>query len=137
MSSRDHRPLRGTPQTTALVRRHDNRLGAVLSSLYGFWCARHAALERFGARRDAYSMILFDNRVQTVLLNDTTSTPDELLARALPHTTGYGTRVLDALQAAGTIIEDSWSPDRLALLFPVLCLSLINTRPWNPSEHPF
>jgi hypothetical protein len=56
MSSVDRHPLTGTPVTAQIVRRSNNRLGAVYSSLYAFWASRNAAVEgqAVAARRDAY-----------------------------------------------------------------------------------
>lgn len=64
MKGGDRRPLPDSPATKRIVQRANNRFGAVLSSLYGFWTAREAALRagsNTGARRDAYTVITFDH----------------------------------------------------------------------------
>ncbi|KAI0250860.1 hypothetical protein BJV78DRAFT_1282923 [Lactifluus subvellereus] len=87
MSSMDRRPLANTPAADRIRRFADNRLGAVYSALYGFWSSRHAAVtagqQIAGARRDAYSVVLFEEDTENVLVNDFTSTPDQLLARTM------------------------------------------------------
>lgn len=114
MADPDQRPLRDTPVTARILRtqRHDNRLGAVLASLHAFWTARLASLERFGSRRDAYSMVLFHRQAEVVLQNDTTSTPDELLNCALRYSPSGGTNFMHALGEARTCIESNWDADR-------------------------
>src|SRR5258706_16449117 len=64
MSLTDHRPLANTPMTQRVSSRHNNRYGAVLSALYGFWSSREVATRQgasSGIRQDAYSIILFDS----------------------------------------------------------------------------
>src|ERR1700761_4214334 len=79
----DRRPLPDAPATERIRERANNRLGAVYSALYSFWSARHAALtsspQANGARRDAYSIIMFDSTTKNAVVNDFTSTPDQLL----------------------------------------------------------
>jgi hypothetical protein len=65
MGSRDNRPLANSPVTQLITRRQDNRFGAALSSLYSFCHAREEAVRQgaaTGARRDAYSVILFNGQ---------------------------------------------------------------------------
>ena len=64
MSYRDRRPLPSTPATQRIVAVANNRFGAVMSSLYGFWTARDTAVRAgaaAGLRRDAYSIITFES----------------------------------------------------------------------------
>ena len=63
MAGGDLRPLPNTPMTPNIRRYNDNRLGAVYSSLHGFWTSHHAALNAVGqnaavARGDMYSMVM-------------------------------------------------------------------------------
>jgi hypothetical protein len=116
MTLTDRRPLADVPATD-LIRQHvDNRLGAVYSALYSFWFARNAAVmagqQAAGARRDAYSLILFDDSAKNVLVNDFTSTPDQLLHLVLAERPTYGTNFTAALGAAGGIMEQNWSTER-------------------------
>ena len=93
----------------------DNRLGAVYSALYGFWSFRHDAA---ATRRDAYSIVLFDDATTHVLTNDFASTPDQLLAAVLRHQIGGGTNFTAALRAGQTVMEQNWSTERLAIFHP-------------------
>jgi hypothetical protein len=61
----DCRPLNNTPASRQIAQHADNRFGAALTSLYGFWLAREGA-QRPGyasAHRDAYTVIAFDHEV--------------------------------------------------------------------------
>lgn len=65
MTSTDHRPLANSPVTQLVVQRQNNRFGAALTSLFTFCKARDEAVRQgaaTGARRDAYSVILFDHQ---------------------------------------------------------------------------
>ena len=58
MGEQDHLPIERTPVATRVSSQHNNRYGAVISSLYSFWLARQASnLDR----RDVTSVILFDS----------------------------------------------------------------------------
>ncbi|EKM59288.1 uncharacterized protein PHACADRAFT_249677 [Phanerochaete carnosa HHB-10118-sp] len=70
MSVTDREPLKGTPVTARIAARHNNRLGAVYSSLYAFWSTRHAVANGTTSRRDAYSVILFNSGQRQILTND-------------------------------------------------------------------
>jgi len=120
MGYNDLRPLPNTPATPTIRRYNDNRLGAVYSSLHGFWTSRHAAANAIGqnaaiARRDSYSMILFDNSATTYISNDFTSSPDDLLNGIVSHQTGGGTNYTGALTAAQSLIVQHWSNERCAI----------------------
>src|SRR6266849_493535 len=120
MSSCDRGPLAGAPMTNRIRQTANNRLGAVYSALHGFWSARHAAVtvgpgrqSGVGARRDAYSVILFESTARSILTNDFTSTPDQLLDAMLPYRAGNGTNFSEALRAGGAVMEQNWSTERL------------------------
>ncbi|KAJ3555965.1 hypothetical protein NM688_g2286 [Phlebia brevispora] len=112
MWSGDRRPLGDTPVTTRIARRHNNRIGAVYSSLYAFWSARHAALTGATNRRDSYSVLLFNESVTQSVTNDFTSTPDALLEQVLRYDASGGTNYTAALRQAQACIEANWSAER-------------------------
>ena len=117
MYGTDRRPLPGTPATAQIARRSNNRLGAVYSSLYAFWVSRQAALnaavaQAAVARRDAYSVILFDHLVTTCVQNDFVSSPDQLLDLVLPHEARGGTNYSSALTTTQSVMENNWSTER-------------------------
>jgi hypothetical protein len=119
MTSSDRRPLADAPAAD-LIRQHaDNRLGAVYSALHSFWSARHAAAtagqQGVGARHDAYSVVLFSKRATNVLVNDFTSTPDQLLGVLLAERPSLGTNFSEALGAARDIMEQFWSTERFVI----------------------
>ena len=117
MSSTDRGPLPDAPMTNRIRQFSNNRLGAVYSALYGFWSARHAAVtvsrQATGARRDAYSVVLFNSATTPILINDLTSTPDQLLDAMLNHRAGGGTNFAEALRTGGATMEQNWSTERL------------------------
>ena len=120
MGHRDLRPLPNTPATPTIRQYNDNRLGAVYSSLHGFWTSRHATANAIGqnaaiARRDAYSIILFDNSTSTCISNDFTSSPDDLLNGIVSHRTGGGTNYTGALTAAQSLMIQHWSNERYVI----------------------
>ena len=107
---------------TDLIRQSaDNRLGAVYSALYGFWSSRHDAVaggrQANEARRDAYSIILFDHTTTPILINNFASTPDQLLAAILRYQTGGGTDFTVALQAGRNVMEQNWSTERFITFY--------------------
>ena len=113
MSSTDRRPLPNTPATARISAASNNRYGAVLSSLYSFWTARAAAIATPNvARRDSYSVVLFDHNVETPIVNDFASTPDQLLDALLGFGTQGGTDCGLAIQQAQAIMERHWSTER-------------------------
>ena len=112
MSWDDRCPLADAPMTDLITRFANNRLGAVYSALHGFWSSRHAAVTA-GARRDAYSVILFNSASIPILINDFTSTPDQLLGAVLGHQAGGGRDFSEALRAGRTVMEQNWSSERL------------------------
>jgi hypothetical protein len=116
MSSTDRRPLANAPATNQITRSADNRLGAVYSALYSFWSARHAAVtagqQTVGARRDAYSIVLFNEGATSILTNDFASSPDQLLTIMLANQASGGTNFAEALQAGQTVMTQHWSTER-------------------------
>jgi hypothetical protein len=116
MSWDDRRPLADAPMTNRILRSANNRLGAVYSALYSFWSARHAAVtvgrQAVGARRDAYSVILFNSTTTPVLTNDLTSTPDQLLYALLGYRADGNTNFSEALRAGRDVVERNWSAER-------------------------
>ena len=124
MSNTDRRPLPNAPATNRIRVRADNRLGAVYSALYSFWSARHAAVtsdrQTIGARRDAYSVILFNATAKSVVVNDFARSPDQLLGAVLNEETERGTNFAAALQAGQAVMEDNWSAERFRI-----CLFLL------------
>ncbi|KAG8685533.1 hypothetical protein FRC11_010445, partial [Ceratobasidium sp. 423] len=109
----DRQPLPGTPISARLVSECNNRYGAVLSALYGFWLSREvvASSTATQTRWDAYSIITFESTATTRLQNDFTSTTDQLISHLLPQASG-GTNFHAALTMAQSVIETNWSSDR-------------------------
>jgi hypothetical protein len=122
MSNGDRQPLHNAPQTDRIRLRCNNRLGAVYSALYSFWSARHAAAtanrQTISARRDAYSVILFNDVTTRVLINDFTSSPDDLLGIVLERTASGGTNFTEALLEGQAVMEQHWNTERHAIEFP-------------------
>ncbi|KAI0280128.1 hypothetical protein BGY98DRAFT_965777 [Russula aff. rugulosa BPL654] len=146
MASTDHQPLSDAPVTARIRAHASNRLGAVYSALYCFWSARHATataiqetlgarfystLHTFlsgrpataivdqqttGTRRDAYSVILFNQSTQNALINDLTSSPDQLLGALLGEQAEGGTDFSSALRAGEAIMVENWSPERTPIM---------------------
>lgn len=112
MSSSDRRPLPNTPVSTRISQTSNNRLGAVYSALYSFWLTRQGAIGTGAARRDAYSIILFQSSATVALRNDFTSSPEELLNVALRYQSTGGTNYEAALKSAQTVMTESWSTER-------------------------
>jgi len=120
MSYTDLRPLPNTPSTATITRYNNNRLGAVFSSLHGFWTSRQAAVNAIGqnaavARRDAYSMILFESSATTSISSDFTSSPDDLLNGIAANRAGGGTNYTGALAAAQSVMVQHWSNERCVI----------------------
>jgi len=119
MSFNDRLPLADAPMTNQIQQSANNRLGAVYSALYSFWMARHTATagrQTSGARRDAYSIILFNQTTANVLTNDFTSTPDELLDAMLRSQAYGGTNFSAALRAGQAVMEQHWSTERAPVM---------------------
>ena len=120
MSLWDLQPLPNTPVTQKICQHNNNRLGAVYSSLYGFWTSRHSALNAVGqnaaiARRDAYSVILFDHSPARCISNDFACSPDELLDAVVSWQAGGGTDYTEALSEAQSVMVEHWSNERYVI----------------------
>ncbi|KAJ7252459.1 hypothetical protein C8J57DRAFT_1519796 [Mycena rebaudengoi] len=113
MSSIDLQPLPNRPGADLIIRRSNNRLGAVFSSLHAFWMSRFSALDRVrsGARgrRDAYSVVFFDHEASVCLQNDTESSPDDLLTSVLRYDAEGLTDSVAALSCAETVLRECWN----------------------------
>ncbi|KAH9054525.1 hypothetical protein EDB87DRAFT_1580466 [Lactarius vividus] len=120
MSSDDRLPLADSPATDRIMETASNRLGAVYSALYSFWSARHVAVtsgqETTGERRDAYSVIMFNSATENVIVNDLTSSPDELLDIVLNTRASGGTEFATALRAGQAVMVDNWSTERTPIM---------------------
>ena len=113
MTRTDRSPLPNTPATARIRARSNNRYGAVLSSLHSFWIARAAAIASSNAaRRDAYSVVLFDGGVESPIVNDFASTPDQLLDALLGFGRGRGTNFGLAIQQTQAVMEQNWNTER-------------------------
>lgn len=140
MSKEDRLPLADAPATDRIKQKANNRLGAVYSALYSFWSARHAVTsgqETAGARRDAYSVIMFNSTTENVVTNDLTSSPDELLDVVLNTQPKNGTNFAVALQAGQAVMVDNWRTERsVTLNFIVVGLFAVVTLwiPYNPQN---
>lgn len=117
MAGTDRRPLNDTPASARIAARHNNRIGAVYSSLFAFWSTRHAVANGNANRRDAYSVILFNEGQTSTITNDFTSTPDQLLDNVLVYHAGGGTNYNTALQGAQAVMENNWSTERYVIAF--------------------
>jgi hypothetical protein len=118
MGSTDRRPLQGTPTTARISAACNNRLGSVYSALYAFWSTRAAIHGQPGQatiRRDAYSVVLFDNTIVIPMQNDFQSSPNQLLDMVLRYPASGGTNFNLALSNAQAIMERHWSTDRCVL----------------------
>ncbi|QRV98718.1 E3 ubiquitin-protein ligase TRIP12 [Ceratobasidium sp. AG-Ba] len=114
MCSQDRRPLANTPITAQLTASCNNRYGAVLSALHGFWLSRESAASSSSsqARQDAYSVITFDHNPVTRVTNDFTSTTNQLITQLSSQLGCGGTDFHKALCHARSLIESHWSSDR-------------------------
>lgn len=92
------------------------RLDTVYSALHNFWSARNAGATRGQepafTRRDAYSVILFNDWATPTLVNDVTSTPDQLLDIMLNQQANGGTNFTTALREAEDVMVENWSTER-------------------------
>jgi hypothetical protein len=136
MSSHDRRPPDDTPMAIQIQQVANNRLGAAYSALYSFWSARHTASavnpQGVGARRDAYSIILFDHATTQVITNDVARSPEQLLDAVLLYPSGGGTNFSAALRTGQGVMTQYWSTERFvnrqACVAP-LFLTFLQSRP--------
>jgi hypothetical protein len=149
MSISSQVPLADGPATGRILQRANDRLSAVYSALYSFWTARHAAIavgqqsgsrgsynfssirpaaatadrRPDGGRRDAYSVVLFNDLPETVLTNDFTSTPDQLLDILLRERPSGATNFSEALRAGQSVMLQNWSSQRFVIINPIFICS--------------
>ncbi|CAE6486977.1 unnamed protein product, partial [Rhizoctonia solani] len=116
MGSGDRTPLSNTPVTQLLRARCNNRYGAVLSALHGFWLSRETAQATAQPRQDAYSVVTFNNSPTTRLANNFTSTTDQLLSQLVQTSASGGTNFNSALAHAQTLIRTHWNSDKAPVL---------------------
>jgi len=138
MGSTDRQPLPGTPVTRQIVGVHNNRVGAVYSALHGFWTSRWSVVaggqgQQPQARRDAYSVLLFDSDILNCVSNDFRSSPDQLLSMVLPHGARGGTNYNLAIRTAQTVMQQNWSTERQVDGVYCLLVSLTFTNIQEPS----
>jgi len=116
MSQPDRQPLPNAAGIDRITPTANNRLGCVFSALYSFWLARQAATNRNaqlgGGRRDAYSLIFFNNKPSASMENDFASSPDELLTAALRFKADGWTNFTRAVESAQNIMNAHWSTER-------------------------
>ncbi|KAG8900672.1 hypothetical protein FRB99_005823 [Tulasnella sp. 403] len=110
MTYSDRVPLPNQPVTQLITTNNNNRFGAVLSSLYGFWISRGSGAT--GGRRDAYSVITFDSYSQVQIENDFDGDAEQLLQHIVGISAGGGTNFDGALQTVQAVMENNWSTDR-------------------------
>jgi len=113
MAERDYLPVRQTPVAARISSYHNNRYGAVISSLYSFWVARQASnLDR----RDVTSIILFESVPKTVLRADNTKTAEELVDCLLGECARGGTNYDLAIREVKGVMESQWSLERVPIV---------------------
>ncbi|KAF8607198.1 hypothetical protein BDV93DRAFT_435953, partial [Ceratobasidium sp. AG-I] len=108
MTSQDRTPLANTPVSATLRLNCNNRYGAVLSALHGFWHSRESAT----ARQDAYSVVSFDHVATTRITNDLAGTASQLIEQLIPMTGHGGTNFTVALAHTQALIRSSWASDK-------------------------
>src|ERR1700761_6776582 len=116
MGKSDRQPLPDAAGTHLIAPTANNRLGAVLSSLYSFWIARQADASRNAQlgiyRRDAYTIMFFSKDPLICVENDFTSSPDELLTACLGYQPGDSENYTRAIRKAQSIMAAHWSAER-------------------------
>ena len=93
------------------------RIDTVYSALHNLslWSGRNAAArgqEIPFTRRDSYSVILFNDWATTTVINDVTSSPDQLLDILLQQQASGGTNFTNALTEAEDVMVQNWSTER-------------------------
>lgn len=121
MSLHESKALPSTPVTPTIVRRHNNRLGAVYLSLHGFLQSRQVALttprsstqaQAAPARRDSYSVLLFNHSVMRSFESDFQRTPEDMLQNLLQHEANGGTNYEQAVVETEAVMRQHWSGER-------------------------
>ncbi len=99
-------------------------LGTLYSALHTFWSGHPANTpvdqQTTSTRRDAYSVILFNHLTKNALVNDSTSSPDQLLGVLLTEEAEGSTNFAAALRAGEAVMVENWSPERLVAQNPIL-----------------
>jgi len=104
-------------QQSGSRRGYDSVYSALYSALWSTSSTVATADQQAGGgRRDAYSVILFNTSPKTVLTNDFTSTPDQLLDALLSENASGGTNFAAALSAGQLVMLQHWSADRLPVM---------------------
>ncbi|CAE6373798.1 unnamed protein product [Rhizoctonia solani] len=123
MKSGDRQPLPNTPISDRLRLACNNRYGAVLSALYGFWKSREPGSIPSGqstgvepTRSDAYSIITFTTGSTICTMNDTSSTTEQLIENLISSRPRGGTSFLAALERIALILESNWNDDRIPVV---------------------
>ncbi|KAI0250873.1 hypothetical protein BJV78DRAFT_1393001 [Lactifluus subvellereus] len=89
-----------------------NRFLPALSTLAAGAAARRTVVPR----RDAYSVVLFNEATKNAIVNDLTKTPDELLAVLLSEQPSGSTDFSAALRAAEAIMLEHWDIERAPII---------------------
>lgn len=120
---------------TAMQEKLDARF-SLYSTLHTFFSGQPATTvvdqQTTDTRRDAYSVILFNHSTKNALVNDLTSSPDQLLGSLLGEQAEGGTSFSSALRAAEAIMVENWNPERFVTQNPVLSVRLLPTKIQNP-----
>jgi hypothetical protein len=107
-------------------------------ALFSSWPSNPAAVtadrHSGGGRRDAYSVVLFNGSSKTVLANDFTNTPDQLLNILLRERVSGCTNFAEALQASQSIMLQHWSAERLVSLIRFSSVPFLINHP--DTDHP-
>jgi hypothetical protein len=85
--------------------------------------------QQTGTRRDAYSVVLFNHSTKNALVNDSMSSPEQLLGALLTERAEGSTNFASALSAGEAVMVENWSPERL------VAQSLVLNRPASFLTH--
>jgi len=113
---------RHAAQATAAQQLNTRRsLDTVYSTLYNLSSAAGSVAGMAdespeSGRRDAYSVVLFSDSTKTVLTNDLTSDPDQLLDIVLGEEASGGTNFTAALRASQSVMLQNWSTERVPVM---------------------
>ncbi|KAG8892570.1 hypothetical protein FRB99_002627, partial [Tulasnella sp. 403] len=116
MQQQDQMPS-GSHGVSGLIRSaNNNRFGSVLEVLYDFWTSRTQGAGTNARRRDAYSVITFNDTSKVDISNDVNSTPDKLLVKLVYVAPDSGTNFDAALSSAQRVMESSSSQRMLPVI---------------------
>jgi hypothetical protein len=96
------------------------------SALHNLWSGRPANTTGTLARRDAFSVVLFDHSTKNTVVNDSTNSPNRLLGALLTEYAEGGTNFASALRAGEAVMVENWSPERLVAPNPLLTVWLLS-----------